>query len=75
MKNVERVNVNNKYPIGDQKNQGKRIVIRKIAREVGIEYVYDEEGQPIRFEEWEYQNKYINYREYDWPKGMKPIEF
>ena len=72
---IERMNAANKYTVPNQKNRGKRIVIRKIAREVGIEYVYDDNGNPIKFEEWEYQNKYINFKAYQWPKGVQTLDF
>lgn len=50
-------------------------MIRKIAREVGVEYVYGEDGEPIRFDEWEYQNKYIDFKQFDWPMGESSIPF
>lgn len=50
-------------------------MIRKIAREVGIEYVYDHQGNPVKFEDWEYQNKYIDFRAHTWPKGDSSIDF
>ena len=59
--NLENNKVASEYPEG-KKNWGKRIVIRKIAREVDVEYVYDDQGNPINFLEWEFHNKYIKYK-------------
>lgn len=37
--------------------------------------MYDDHGNPIKFEDWEYQNKYIDYKGYRWPNGESSIPF
>jgi len=56
-------------------NRGKRIVLRKIAREVGIQHVEDEHGNQVEFGEWEYRNKYLDHKAYQWPTGESSIDF
>ena len=40
-------------------------------------YMQDENGMQISFEEWEFRNKYIPYKQYEWPQpdGVNAIEF
>jgi hypothetical protein len=58
-------------------NAGNRIVIRKIKRDMQSLYMQDENGMQISFEEWEFRNKYIPYKQYEWPQpdGVNAIEF
>ena len=40
-------------------------------------YMQDENGMQISYEEWEFRNKYIPYKDYEWPKpdGVNAILF
>lgn len=57
-------------------NYGNRIVIRKIARDMQSQFIQDENGEQISFEEWEYKNKFIDYKSFDWPSpsGINAIK-
>lgn len=37
--------------------------------------MYDQEGNAIPYEDWEYNNKYFDFKQYQWPKGESSIEF
>lgn len=59
-----------------QTNYGNRIVIRKIARDMQSQYIQDENGEQISFEEWEFKNKFIDYKSFEWPtpSGVNAIK-
>ena len=46
----------------DKQIRGSRIVLRTIARDMGSQYMEDENGNRITFEDWQYNNKFINYK-------------
>ena len=31
------------------------------------QYMEDENGQQISYEQWEYNNKFIDFKSFDWP--------
>lgn len=66
LKKIEQDKVKQKF-YDSSPNYGNRIVIRKIARDMQSQYMEDENGNHISFEEWEYKNKFIDYKSIDWP--------
>ncbi len=49
---------------GQIKPWGKRMAIKQIQRDFQSQYVTDENGQQITFEEYEFRQKYIPYKQY-----------
>ena len=49
------------------------MTIRNIARDMQSQYITDEKGEQITFEEWQYRNKYINFKGFQWPQE-NPID-
>ena len=48
----------------NNKNLGNRIVLRNIERDHQSMNMQDENGNQITFEDWEYANKFINYKDF-----------
>jgi len=45
---------------------GNRIILRTVARDLQSMVIQDENGNQLSFEDWEYQNKYISYKDFKW---------
>lgn len=52
----------------------QNIRLKKIERELQAQYMYDQEGKQITFEDWEYANKYIDFKRFEWSEE-NPIDY
>jgi hypothetical protein len=51
---------------------GSDITIRKIERDLGSQYVLDEQGNNVLYSEWEFKRKFIDYKQSSWPEEAIP---
>lgn len=59
-----------------QSNRGGDLRYYKIKRDLGVQFVEDEEGNSIPYDEWEFKNKFIDYTQFEWPQGgVNAMEF